>query len=387
MSGFVQRVAAGVANSPGTGRVGPGTIGISAIAVYEPPWQLENAWFGEGLPRKFVQHTGIQSRHVSEEGETTMALRAWEVLKRESNCELCDCAGVVFASPSLVPVAVARKYVDDRLARSENPRYVARQFVDRLGMAVGPVVGINWFCSGYTRALSLVQHRLLPRISLGRDQFLLVATASRISRITDYAFAPTAALFGDMATLTVLARADSRKYPIRFALLGAAAETAPVGSVPFDFHWRRDVLVPTRDGRCGRDSQRLSFSLNGMEIGDAAPRAMAGATADLLQETGVGPEEIRFVVPHQAGSGIVRFASMKLEGIGIRAEVVNGLTKDVGNVSSCSIPYALKQAWHFLEGTIACPSAGVGPPGKAAVTQGCILLRAARGQNGSRATA
>jgi len=37
-------------------------LGISAIVVYEPPWRLGNDWFGEGLPRKFAQHTGIQSR-------------------------------------------------------------------------------------------------------------------------------------------------------------------------------------------------------------------------------------------------------------------------------------------------------------------------------------
>lgn len=377
--------AANTAVLPGAYESPAVAVGISAIAIHEPAWQLSNDWFGAGLPRKFFQHTGIQSRRISEEDETTMAVRAWESLQRELDCDLRDCAGVIFVCPSLVPVAVARKYFDGQHARRERPHYVARQFVKRLGIAVDPVVGINWFCSGYAKALSLVHHRILPAMSLGPNQFLLVATASRISRITDYAHAPTAALFGDMATLTVLARADSRKYPVRFVLLGASAETVPVEGVPFDFHWRRDVLVPTRDGRCGRDPQRLMFSLNGMEIGDAAPRAMANATSALLRETGVRPEEIRFVVPHQAGSSIVRFASMKLEEIGVCGEVINGLTKDVGNVSSGSIPYALKQAWHLLDGTIACPSAGVGPPGTSSVTQGCILLRAARRPNGSAA--
>lgn len=382
-----QTTEASASAPPGKMTPLPGAVGISAIAVYEPPWRLGNEWFGAGLPRKFVQHTGIKSRCISEEDEATMALRAWESLERELDCDARDCAGVIFACPSLVPTAVAKKHLEDHLARRERPNYVARQFADRLGIRVDHVMGLNWFCSGYTKALSLLHHRIVPKISLGPDQFLLVATASRISRITDYAYASTAALFGDMATLTVLARADSRKYPVRFVLLGAGAETVAADRVPFDFHWRRDVLMPTRDGRCVHDPQRLLFSLNGMEIGDAAPRAMANATADLLRETGVRPEEVRYVVPHQAGSSIVRFASMKLEEIGIRGEVINGLTKDVGNVSSCSIPYALKQAWHLLDGTIACPSAGVGPPGKPRVTQGCILLRAARAQNGSGTSA
>ncbi len=361
-----------------------GKVGISAIAVYEPPWRLSNDWFGASIPRKFVQHTGIESRRISQEDEATMALQAMESLQREVDCDLRDCVGVVFASPSLVPTAVASQYLDRAAVRRESPNYVARRFVSRLGLAVDHVVGINWFCSGYARALSLVHHRILPGISLGQEQFLLVVTASRISRILDYACTQTAPLFGDMATLTLLARTDSLKYPVRFVLRGANAETTSADAVLFDFHRRQDVLVPTCDGGRNLDPQRLVFSLNGLGIGDAAPRAMANATADILRATGVRPEDVRFVVPHQAGSGIVRLATMKLEGIGMRAEVINGFTKDVGNVSSSSIPYALKRVWHVLDGMIACPSAGVGPPGKARVSQGCILLETAQRQNGRK---
>ncbi len=367
------------------------SVGIAAIAIYEPPWRLSNGWFGASLPRKFVQHTGIESRHISEEDEVTMALRAGESLRCELDYDLRDCVGVVFASPSLVPVAVAKKYLDRSLVNRENPSYVARQFVNRLGIAADRAVGINWFCSGYPKALSLalslVNHRSPPIVSLGRDQFLLVVTASRISRIMDYACLQTAPLFGDMATLTVLARPDSRKYPAHFIVLGAEAETVPADAVLFDFHRRQDVLVPTPDGRSAREPQRVVFSLNGLGIGDAAPRAMANATANLLRATGVPPENVQFVVPHQAGSGIVRFAAMKLETIGVGGEVINGLTSQIGNVSSCSIPYALKQAWHVLDGTIACPAAGVGPPGEAKVSQGCILLRRAKHHAGAKAFA
>ncbi|MCE5269440.1 MAG: hypothetical protein LLG00_16310 [Planctomycetaceae bacterium] len=365
----------------------PESIGIAAIAVYEPPWQLSNDWFGVNLPRKFVQHTGIESRCISDEDEIAMAVRASETLRREMDVDLRDCAGVVLASPSLIPVTIAGKYLDRSLVGRERPNYVAQQFAGRLGIGPDRAVGINWFCSGYAKALSvalsLINRQTLPKISLGPEQFLLVVTTSRISRILDYACMQTAPLFGDMATLTVLAKADSRKYPARFIVLGAKAEMVPADAVLFDFHLRQNVLVPTRDGRSDHEPQRVVFSLNGMGIGDAAPRAMANATGDLLHATGVRPEEVRFVVPHQAGSAIVRFAAMKLEEIGVRADVINGLTSQVGNVSSCSLPYALKQAWHVLDGTIACPSAGVGRPGKAKVSQGCILLRATQPDSGS----
>jgi len=51
-------------------------IGISAISTYEPPWVLANEWFGDTIPRKFVHHTGIESRCISPEDEVMLGLRA-----------------------------------------------------------------------------------------------------------------------------------------------------------------------------------------------------------------------------------------------------------------------------------------------------------------------
>jgi len=47
-----------------------------------------------------------------------------------------------------------------------------------------------------------------------------------------------------------------------------------------------------------------------------------------------------------------------------------------GNVSACSVPHALSQTWPRLGGTIACPTAAVGAPGRPEVLQGCVLFRA-----------
>jgi hypothetical protein len=55
-----------------------------------------------------------------------------------------------------------------------------------------------------------------------------------------------------MATVTVLARTDSQKYPVHFAILAASAETRPADKVLFDFHCRENVMVPTPDGRIAK---------------------------------------------------------------------------------------------------------------------------------------
>ncbi|WP_254508304.1 3-oxoacyl-[acyl-carrier-protein] synthase III C-terminal domain-containing protein [Anatilimnocola floriformis] len=350
-------------------------IGISALAVHEPSWALSNSWFN-GMPRKFAQHTGIESRFVASEDEVGLAWQAVRKLQGEFGCNLRDCAALVFVSPSFVPMTQAHQHLSDELARRERTRRAARQVARRLGLSNCSVTAVNWFCSGYPRALSQVTQRILPKIKLQSHQFVLVVTASKISRITDYGCPQTAGLFGDLSTATLIARTDSREYPVHFELLHAAAERRPTSAPYFNFELRKDVITPTSDGGQSSEAERLVFSLDGMGIADAAPRAMAGALEGALAATGIAKEDVRYVLPHQAGAAIVRLAAMKMEQLGIAGEVINGLTRQVGNVSSSSVPFGLKKHWSQLRGLVACPTAAVGSPGRSEVLQGCILLRA-----------
>lgn len=354
----------------------PLPLGIAAIAVHQPAWQVENAWFGSTMPRKFSHHTGIEARSISVDDEVTMGIHAVRALQRETGCNLADCRGIVFVSPSFIPPSVARRHLDAEQALRERPSHGARALALSLGLPRARAVGINWFCCGYSRAMALVSRRWAPRLGMRRDDFLLVVVASRISRITDYACGQTAGLFGDMATATMIAPLGSRRHPAHFEIVHAAAEKQAVERPAFDFHMRDQVPVPTPDGGVARADHRLVYAIDGMAIADLAPRAMSTAVAAALANAGLAGEDVRFVVPHQAGSGIVRFTGMKLEEYGIGGELINGLTRRTGNVSACSIPHALKETWPRLTGLIACPNAAVGSPGRPEVLQGCILLRA-----------
>lgn len=349
-------------------------LGISAIAVREPDCILPNAWFGPVISRKFEHHTGILSRPVSWSDEVAMGVEAVKKLQDETGCDLRDCAAIVFASPSFVPQNIARQHFEPARARQEHLMRAAHELSSQLNIPRCPVYGLNWFCSGYAKAMEEVRRHLVPIVGLAANQYMLIVTASRISRITDYGCSQTGALFGDMATATLVARTDSARFPVHFKLLYARAEKQAAARVMFNFEVRENVLQPLETGGQTRTSERLVFTLDGMGIADVAPRAMTSAVAKALRAKRILPEHVSFVVPHQAGSGIIRLATMKLEELGIRGQVINGLTSRVGNVSSCSIPFALKQKWNELQGLIACPTAAVGSPGKAEVSQGCILL-------------
>jgi 3-oxoacyl-[acyl-carrier-protein] synthase III len=354
----------------------PAPLGIAAISIHEPVWELTNGWFGAAMPRKFAHHTGIESRGISTDDEVTMGVQAVRQLQRDTACDLSACRGIVFVSPSFIPPAVARRHLTPEAVEGERTSLAARHVAARLGIPRCRTIGVNWFCCGYSRALEVVTRRWAPRLGLRRDEFVLVVVASRISRITDYGCTQTAGLFGDMATATMLTTSENRKHPVHFDVVVARADRKPVDRPYFDFHLRSHVTMPALEGNASVEGDRLVYALDGMAIAEAAPRAMASATAEALHEAGIAAEDVRFVVPHQAGSGIVRFTGMKLEEHGIRAELINGLTRHTGNVSACSVPHALGREWKRLGGIIACPTAAVGSPGRPEVLQGCVVLRA-----------
>ena len=355
------------------------TVGISAIATYEPPWALGNDWFAGTLSRKFVQHTGILSRRISLEDEVTMGVRAVEQLLGQTRCNLRNCIAVVFAGSSLIHRYIARNYLSEEQARREDFSAAALEFAQRLNMPAARVFGINWGCSGYSKAMEIAARYWAREPRPQREQFILVVTANRTSKITDYGCKVTAPIFGDFAQATLLGSADSRRCPVELALVYAAAQRLPAEGATFNYHLRKNVVVPTRDGGRGIDPRRLVFSLDMMGLGDQVPRAMTDATATAIQATNIRPEAVDFVVPHQAGTGVVNLTAMRLEELGIRGEIVNGLTQHVGNISSSSVPYALRQNWSRLRGTIVCPTGGVSKPGCASLTAGCIILKATRG--------
>ena len=351
------------------------TFGISSISTYRPPLTLPNSWF-RNLPRKFEAQTGITERAISFESEAEMAVKAIDSLMRKNNAELRNCRALIVVSPSLVPMSVAARYLAPTLARHEQPTRVAHCVANRIGIRPRHTIGINSFCSGFARALQLLIHRHLPGLQLSEREFALVVCSNRISRIANFDCPTSGALFGDFAAATMVTRTDNSDYPVRYQILDAQVMKKRVSNSLFDFCRVNNARVVTESGGHSLESSRLVFSLAGIAIAEAASRGMAEAAASCLSENGLSTRDVRAIVPHQAGTGIVRLAALKLQDIGFTTTpVANGLTKKVGNISSCSVPFALKREWNNLQGNILCPVAAVGRPGKKEISQGCILLR------------
>ena len=112
-----------------------------------------------------------------------MGVRAVENLRRQTGCDLRKCVAVVFAGSSLIHGYIARRFLGEEQAQRENFRAVGRELVERLGIPLVRVFAINWGCSGYSKAMEIAARYVARRPRLRQDQFVLVVTVNRTSKI------------------------------------------------------------------------------------------------------------------------------------------------------------------------------------------------------------
>jgi len=163
----------------------------------------------------------------------------------------------------------------------------------------------------------------------GLARKVLTIGAETLSKILDYTDRSTAVLFGD----------------------GAGA--AVVGPVPEGYGFRSFVLGADGSGgkelmlRCiadrlpdGSPMGRYTY-MNGREVFKFAVRVMNTATLEAIEKAGLRPEDIKYLIPHQANARIIEAARERL---GLPPEQVWVNLDRYGNTSTASMPIALREA-------------------------------------------
>ena len=167
----------------------------------------------------------------------------------------------------------------------------------------------------------------------------------------------TLVLFGDGAGAVVLERVDEGGF------LGFELGADGGGGI--------HLSLPGSGSRRIEDAQANGYvHMNGREVFKFATRVLVSSAQALLEECGVGVEDVDVYIPHQANVRIMEHAVQKL-GIPRERMVVN--VDRYGNTSSGSIPLALAdaQAEGRLEEGALVLMTGMG----AGLTWGSALLR------------
>ncbi len=259
------------------------------------------------------ERTGIEQRHIAEEGELTSDLGI--AASRQALVR----AGI---DPVDVDLVVCATSTPDRTFPATGVRIQSG-----LGVTKGAAFDVQAVCSGFVYALAVADNFL----KTGQFKRAVVVGAETFSRILDWNDRGTCVLFGDGAGAVVL-EAQTQ--------LGTRDDRGVLATRIRSDGRFEDLLYV--DGGPGSTKTTGHLRMNGREVFRHAVQKIAGIIEETLVMTGYAPGEIDLYVPHQANKRILDGIANRL---GIAQDrIVYTLAKH-GNTSAASIPLALNQAF------------------------------------------
>jgi 3-oxoacyl-[acyl-carrier-protein] synthase-3 len=254
-----------------------------------------------------VERTGIRTRYIASDGETTGSLAA-EAARRA----LAD-AGVEAGDIDLIVLATA---TPDQTFPSTATKVQAA-----LGIKDCIAFDVHAVCTGFLYALSVAD----SMIRSGNAGKALVIGAETFSRILDWEDRTTCVLFGDGAGALVLSAEDTEGGILATKLHADGRHN--------------DLLFvdggPSTTGTVGK------LRMKGREVFRHAVVNLAEVMNEVLADAGLTADDVDWVVPHQANARILDATARKL---GLPPEKVVVTVDRHANTSAASVPLALDTA-------------------------------------------
>jgi 3-oxoacyl-[acyl-carrier-protein] synthase-3 len=288
---------------------------IRSTGSYLPARTLTNAEL-EGVvdtsDEWIVQRTGIHERHIAAEDETTadLAIAAAKKAFEASGLTPQDIDGVIVATTT-----------PDQTFPS-----VAVKVQAALGLNPGVAFDVQAVCSGFVYALSVAN----AFIQQGAAKRIIVIGAEKMSSILNWDDRTTCVLFGDGAGAVILEAQE-----------GAGRGTdRGVLSTHLYANGHLAGLLHT-DGGVSSTGSAGQIVMHGKEVFKHAVNYMADIVQEVLEKNSITPDQIDWLVPHQANLRIITGTAEKLH-MGMDRVVVT--VGQHGNTSAASIPLALDTA-------------------------------------------
>lgn len=276
-----------------------------------PPRRVTNAELAERVDTThewIVERTGIEARHIAADGETTATLAT------EAARKALDAAGIPAEKIGLIVLATATP--DQTFPASATRVQTALGINDCIAFDVAAV------CTGFLYALSVADNM----IKGGMADYALVIGSETFSRILDWEDRTTCVLFGDGAGALVLKAEETEDRGILATRLHADGR-------------HNDLLFV--DGGVSTTGTVGKLRMKGKEVFRHAVVNLADVLKETLDAAGHTPDEVDWVVPHQANKRILDATAKKL---GLAPEKVVVTVDQHANTSAASVPLALDTA-------------------------------------------
>ena len=275
-----------------------------------PARRVDNAELAQQVDTSdewIIARTGIRSRYIAGDGETTASLAT------EAAREALDNAGIPATEVDLIVLATA---TPDQTFPSSATKVQAA-----LGINDCVAFDVHAVCTGFLYAVTVADAMLRA----GNGRTALVIGAETFSRILDWEDRTTCVLFGDGAGALVL-RAEEGDSGILATKLHADGR-------------HNDLLFvdggPSTTGTVGK------LRMKGREVFRHAVVNLAEVMNEVLGATDLTASDVDWVVPHQANARILDATAKKL---GLPSEKVVVTVDRHANTSAASVPLALDAA-------------------------------------------
>ena len=292
------------------------TAAITAVGTYLPPDRLTNADLEELVDTNdewIRSRTGIAERRILRDPDKATAFMATEAAR--------EC---------LAKAGVAPDQVDCILVATITPDMVfpatACLVQHHLGATNAWGYDVSAACSGFLFALTTGA----KLVEAGMHRRVLVIGADTMSRIIDYTDRTTCVIFGDGAGAVLLeAAADGTGVLDSVQHIdgsGVSALHQPAGG---------SLRPPTH----ATVEARLHYvQQDGKTVFKRAVVGMAEAAAEIMDRNGLGADDVRFLVPHQANLRIIEATARRM-GLGPDQVMVN--IERYGNTTAATLPLCL----------------------------------------------
>ncbi len=315
--------------APATRNVGPvstsgQTVCIAGVGFAVPANIRANSDILKAFPHRtedeMVRLTGIKERRYAAEDEsaTDLAVIAVKHALEQAGMNVDQIDGVIMAT--IIP---------DQPVPS-----AASSLARQLGIPRALAFDLNAACSGWLYALEVGR----SLIRGGTAKNLAVVTAELLSRITNPECQETAFLFGDGAGAAILTGGEGghRLHPM--ALSGDATQfeaiQRPGGGAQMPW--------PTL---AGGDLDNFYLQMDGAAVFKHAVIGFSEQIEQTLKRENLKPEDIGWIVPHQANERILKAVSKR---VGIPYDKFVVTISKYGNTSAASVSMAL--GWAAEEG-------------------------------------
>ena len=254
-----------------------------------------------------VERTGIRTRHIAGEGETTATLAT------DAALAALDAAGLAAQEIDLIILATATP--DQTFPAAATKVQAALGIDDCVAFDVAAV------CSGFLYAVTVAD----SMIRSGAANRALVIGSETFSRILDWEDRTTCVLFGDGAGAIVLGAEES--------LEGARGILA--SKLHADGRHNQLLYV---DGGPSTTQTVGKLRMKGQEVFRHAVVNLASVLTEVMTQVGLPATEIDWLVPHQANARILDATARKLK---LPADRVIMTVDRHANTSAASVPLAL----------------------------------------------